>query len=109
MATVAERPVELRPDPADTVFESQGKKPGTRLLNLTFVVLVPGAGVILAITTLLMGRVQPFHVGMLVAEQQVRRIVVYRDPATLMIAVERRAQPAAKHPDRREISERNSV
>src|SRR5215212_7691116 len=44
--------------------------------------------------------------GMLVAEQQFRRIIGYRDLATLVIAVERHAlRAAAKHPDRREITE----
>jgi putative transposase len=44
--------------------------------------------------------------GMLVAEQQFRRIIGYRDLATLVIAVERHALRAdAEHPDQREISE----
>jgi putative transposase len=44
--------------------------------------------------------------GMLVAEQQFRRIIGYRDLATLVIAVERHARlAAAKHPDRHEITE----
>jgi len=44
--------------------------------------------------------------GMLVAEQQFRRIIGYRDLATLVIAVERHALlAAAKHPDRHEITE----
>ena len=44
--------------------------------------------------------------GMLVAEQQFRRIIGYRDLATLVIAVERHTLRAvAEHPDRREISE----
>jgi stearoyl-CoA desaturase (Delta-9 desaturase) len=67
LAKVAERPVLDRPDPVDLAPQSQGTRPGTRLLNLTFVVIVPGAGVILALATLLMGRVQPLHVGMFVA------------------------------------------
>jgi hypothetical protein len=41
--------------------------------------------------------------GMLVAEQQFRRIIGYRDLATLVIAVERHALRAvAEHPDRRD-------
>jgi putative transposase len=44
--------------------------------------------------------------GMLVAEQQFRRIIGYRDLATLVIAVERHALLAvAKNPDRHEITE----
>jgi putative transposase len=44
--------------------------------------------------------------GMLVAEQQFRRIIGYRDLATLVIAVERHTLLAAtKHPDRHEITE----
>jgi len=44
--------------------------------------------------------------GMLVAEQQFRRIIGYRDLAKLVIAVERHAiLVAAKNPDRREIAE----
>ena len=44
--------------------------------------------------------------GMLVAEQQFRRIIGYRDLATLVIAVERHALRAvAEHPDRRNINE----
>ena len=44
--------------------------------------------------------------GMLVAEQQFRRIIGYRDLATLVIAVERHALTAAPtHPDRQEIAE----
>jgi putative transposase len=44
--------------------------------------------------------------GMLVAEQQFRRIIGYRDLATLVIAVERHALSAtAKNPDRREFTE----
>src|SRR5215218_2530515 len=44
--------------------------------------------------------------GMLVAEQQFRRIIGYRDLATLVIAVERHAlRAAAKHPDRHEFTE----
>ncbi len=37
-----------------------------RLLNLTFVVFVPGAGLLLALATMLMGRVQPVHIGLFV-------------------------------------------
>jgi transposase-like protein len=48
--------------------------------------------------------------GMLVAEQQFRRIIGYRDLATLVIAVERHAlRAAAKHSDQRELSERVTV
>ena len=44
--------------------------------------------------------------GMLVAEQQFRRIIGYRDLAKLVIAIERHAPVAApKHPDRQEIAE----
>src|SRR3954449_3135744 len=44
--------------------------------------------------------------GMLVAEQQFRRIIGYRDLATLVIAVERHApRAAATNPDRHEIAE----
>ena len=44
--------------------------------------------------------------GMLVAEQQFRRIIGYHDLATLVIAVERHAlRAAADHPDRHESSE----
>ena len=44
--------------------------------------------------------------GMLVAEQQFRRIIGYRDLATLVIAVERHALViAAKNPDRHEITQ----
>ena len=44
--------------------------------------------------------------GMLVAEQQFRRIIGYRDLAKLVIAVERHAlRNASKNPDRREIAE----
>jgi hypothetical protein len=44
--------------------------------------------------------------GMLVAEQQFRRIIGYRDLATLVIAVERHAiLVAPKNPDRQEIPE----
>jgi putative transposase len=44
--------------------------------------------------------------GMLVAEQQFRRIIGYRDLATLVIAIERHALIAApKHHDRRELAE----
>ncbi len=44
--------------------------------------------------------------GMLVAEQQFRRIIGYRDLATLVIAVERHAlRAAAEHPDRHAIYE----
>ena len=44
--------------------------------------------------------------GMLVAEQQFRRIIGYRDLATLVIAIERHAiATAAKTPDRQEIAE----
>jgi putative transposase len=43
--------------------------------------------------------------GMLVAEQQFRRIIGYRDLATLVIAVERHAILAPKNPDRQEIPE----
>ena len=44
--------------------------------------------------------------GMLVAEQEFRRIIGYRDLATLVIAVERHAlRAAASNPDRREIAE----
>jgi len=44
--------------------------------------------------------------GMLVAEQQFRRIIGYRDLATLVIAVERHTLTAAPtHPDRQEIAE----
>ena len=43
--------------------------------------------------------------GMLVAEQQFRRIIGYRDLATLVIAVERHAILAPKNPDRKEIPE----
>jgi putative transposase len=44
--------------------------------------------------------------GMLVAEQQFRRIIGYRDLATLVIAVERHALLiAAKNPDRHEITQ----
>jgi transposase-like protein len=44
--------------------------------------------------------------GMRVAEQQFRRIIGYRDLATLVIAVERHAlHAAAKNPDRHEITE----
>ena len=44
--------------------------------------------------------------GMLVAEQQFRKIIGYRDLATLVIAVERHALlTAAKNPDRHEITE----
>jgi transposase-like protein len=44
--------------------------------------------------------------GMLVAEQQFRRIIGYRDLATLVIAVERHAlHTTAEHPDRHEITE----
>src|SRR5918994_3398349 len=43
--------------------------------------------------------------GMLVAEQQFRRIIGYRDLAKLVIAVERHAlRNASKNPDRREIA-----
>ena len=44
--------------------------------------------------------------GMLVAEQQFRRIIGYRHLATLVIAVERHAiQAAATNPDRHEVTE----
>ena len=44
--------------------------------------------------------------GMLVAEQQFRRIVGYRHLATLVIAIERHATHiAATNPDRREVNE----
>jgi putative transposase len=44
--------------------------------------------------------------GMLVAEQQFRRIIGYRDLAKLVIAVERHAlHAAAKDPDRHEVTE----
>src|SRR3954468_21450417 len=44
--------------------------------------------------------------GMLVAEQQFRKIIGYRDLATLVIAVERHAlRAAATNPDRHEIAE----
>ena len=44
--------------------------------------------------------------GMLVAEQQFRRIIGYRNLATLVIAVERHALLAApKNPDRQEVAE----
>ncbi len=44
--------------------------------------------------------------GMLVAEQQFRRIIGYRDLAKLVIAVERHALVAApKNPDRQEVAE----
>jgi hypothetical protein len=44
--------------------------------------------------------------GMLVAEQQVRRIIGYRHLARLVIAIERHAILAApKNPDRQEIAE----
>jgi putative transposase len=44
--------------------------------------------------------------GMLLAEQQFRRIIGYRDLATLVIAVERHALLiAAKHPNRHEITQ----
>src|SRR3954454_246408 len=44
--------------------------------------------------------------GMLVAEQQFRRIIGYRDLAKLVIAVERHALAAApKNPDRQDIAE----
>jgi hypothetical protein len=44
--------------------------------------------------------------GMLLAEQQFRRIIGYRDLATLVIAVERHALHAAPpNPDPREITE----
>jgi hypothetical protein len=43
--------------------------------------------------------------GMLAAEQQFRRIIGYRDLATLVIAVERHAILAPKNPDRQEIPE----
>ncbi len=44
--------------------------------------------------------------GMLVAEQQFRRIIGYRDLATLVIAIERHTLLAApKNPDRQEIAE----
>ena len=43
---------------------------------------------------------------MLVAEQQFRRIIGYRDLATLVIAIERHAMHvAAKNPDPRETAE----
>jgi putative transposase len=48
--------------------------------------------------------------GMLVAEQQFRRIIGYRDLATLVIAVERHAILTAQlNPDRHEIAEPASV
>jgi transposase-like protein len=48
--------------------------------------------------------------GMLVAEQQFRRIIGYRDLAKLVIAVERHALAAApKNPDRQEIAEPATV
>ena len=43
--------------------------------------------------------------GMLVAEQQFRRIIGYRHLATLVIAIERHAIHLAPHPDRQEIAE----
>ena len=44
--------------------------------------------------------------GMLVAEQQFRRIIGYRDLAKLVIAVERHAiLAAATNPDRHEVAE----
>jgi hypothetical protein len=44
--------------------------------------------------------------GMLVAEQQFRRIIGYRDLATLVIAVERHAlRAAATNPDHHAIAE----
>ena len=44
--------------------------------------------------------------GMLVAEQQFRRIIGYRDLATLVIAIERHATLAAPTtPDRQEVAE----
>jgi hypothetical protein len=44
--------------------------------------------------------------GMLVAEQQFRKIIGYRDLATLVIAVERHAlHAAATNPDHHEIAE----
>ena len=48
--------------------------------------------------------------GMLVAEQQFRKIIGYRDLATLVIAVERHAlRAAATDPDRREIAKAVTV
>jgi putative transposase len=48
--------------------------------------------------------------GMLVAEQQFRKIIGYRDLATLVIAVERHAlRAAATNPDYHEIAERVTV
>jgi hypothetical protein len=48
--------------------------------------------------------------GMLVAEQQFRRIIGYRDLAKLVIAIERHAIPAApKNPDHQEIAESVTV
>ena len=48
--------------------------------------------------------------GMLVAEQQFRRIIGYRDLAKLVIAVERHTLVAAPHkPDRQEIAEPATV
>ena len=61
MATVAERPVEHYPDPIENAPPTRGTNPWVRLLNLTFVLFVPGAGLLLAIATLAMGRVQPIH------------------------------------------------
>ena len=43
--------------------------------------------------------------GMLVAEQQFRRIIGYRDPAKLVIAIERHALPAPKDQARQEVAE----
>ena len=43
--------------------------------------------------------------GMLVAEQQFRRIIGYRHLATPVIAVERHAILAATHPDRHNLTE----